>query len=46
MIPAQEGWRLSEEASRKALALDDRLAEAHCALASKMMYLRLELVRR
>jgi TolB-like protein/DNA-binding winged helix-turn-helix (wHTH) protein len=37
-IPAQEGWRKSEEASRKALALDDRLAEAHCSLASKMMF--------
>jgi len=37
-IPAQDGWRKSEEASRKALALDDRLAEAHCSLASKMMY--------
>jgi TolB-like protein/DNA-binding winged helix-turn-helix (wHTH) protein len=38
LIPAEEGWRKSEEASRKALALDDRLAEAHCSLASKMMY--------
>jgi TolB-like protein/DNA-binding winged helix-turn-helix (wHTH) protein/tetratricopeptide (TPR) repeat protein len=38
LIPAQEGWRKSEEASRKALALDDRLAEAHCSLASKMMF--------
>ena len=37
-IPAEEGWRKSEEASRKALALDDRLAEAHCSLASKMMF--------
>jgi TolB-like protein/DNA-binding winged helix-turn-helix (wHTH) protein len=37
-IPAQDGWRKSEEASRKALALDDRLAEAHCSLASKMMF--------
>jgi TolB-like protein/DNA-binding winged helix-turn-helix (wHTH) protein len=38
VIPAEEGWRKSEEASREALALDDRLAEAHCSLASKMMY--------
>jgi adenylate cyclase len=38
LIPAEEGWRKSEEAFRKALALDDRLAEAHCALAAKMMY--------
>jgi TolB-like protein/DNA-binding winged helix-turn-helix (wHTH) protein/tetratricopeptide (TPR) repeat protein len=38
VMPAAEGWRKSEEASRKALALDDRLAEAHCSLASKMMY--------
>ena len=38
VMPAEEGWRKSEEASRKALALDDRLAEAHCSLASKMMY--------
>jgi TolB-like protein/DNA-binding winged helix-turn-helix (wHTH) protein/tetratricopeptide (TPR) repeat protein len=37
-IPAKDGWRKSEEASRKALALDDRLAEAHCSLASKMMF--------
>jgi TolB-like protein/DNA-binding winged helix-turn-helix (wHTH) protein/tetratricopeptide (TPR) repeat protein len=37
VIPAEDGWRKSEEASRKALALDDRLAEAHCSLASKMM---------
>ena len=33
-MPAEEGWRKSEEASRKALALDDRLAEAHCAAGS------------
>lgn len=38
VIPVAEGWSKSEEASRKALALDDRLAEAHCSLASKMMY--------
>ena len=38
VMPAEEGWQKSEEASRKALALDDRLAEAHCSLASKMMY--------
>jgi TolB-like protein/DNA-binding winged helix-turn-helix (wHTH) protein len=38
VIPAEDGWRESEEASRKALALDDRLAEAHCSLASKMMF--------
>jgi TolB-like protein/DNA-binding winged helix-turn-helix (wHTH) protein/tetratricopeptide (TPR) repeat protein len=37
-MPAAEGWRKSEEASRKALFIDDRLAEAHCSLASKMMY--------
>jgi len=37
-IPAEDGWRKSEEATRKALALDDRLAEAHCSLASKMMF--------
>jgi TolB-like protein/DNA-binding winged helix-turn-helix (wHTH) protein/tetratricopeptide (TPR) repeat protein len=37
-MPAEEGWRKSEEVSRKALALDDRLAEAHCSLASKMMF--------
>jgi TolB-like protein/DNA-binding winged helix-turn-helix (wHTH) protein len=37
-MPAEEGWRKSEEASRKALALDDRLAEAHCSLGSKMMF--------
>jgi TolB-like protein/DNA-binding winged helix-turn-helix (wHTH) protein len=38
MIPAKEGWRQSEEASRKALALDPGLAEAHFALASKMLF--------
>jgi TolB-like protein/DNA-binding winged helix-turn-helix (wHTH) protein len=37
-IPVKEGWRQSEEASRKALALDSGLAEAHCALASKMIF--------
>jgi TolB-like protein/DNA-binding winged helix-turn-helix (wHTH) protein len=37
-MPAEEGWRKSEEASKKALALDDRLADAHCSLAAKMMY--------
>ena len=37
LIPVEEGWRKSEVASRKALALDDRLAEAHCSLAAKMM---------
>jgi TolB-like protein/DNA-binding winged helix-turn-helix (wHTH) protein len=37
LIPAEEGWRKSEEASRKALALDDRLAGAHGSLAAKMM---------
>jgi TolB-like protein/DNA-binding winged helix-turn-helix (wHTH) protein len=36
LMPAEEGWRKSEQASKKALALDDRLAEAHCSLASKM----------
>jgi TolB-like protein/DNA-binding winged helix-turn-helix (wHTH) protein len=38
MIPVKEGWRQSEEASRKALALDPGLAEAHCSLASKMLF--------
>jgi len=38
LIPVKEGWRQSEEASRKALALDSGLAEAHCALASKMLF--------
>jgi len=37
-IPVKEGWRQSEEASRKALALDSGLAEAHCSLASKMLF--------
>lgn len=37
-LPSTEGWRLSEEASRKALALDQDLAEAHCSLATKMLY--------
>ena len=37
-MPSEEGWRKSEEASRKALALDDRLADAHCSLASKLMF--------
>ena len=38
LIPVKEGWRQSEEASRKALALDSGLAEAHCSLASKMLF--------
>jgi TolB-like protein/DNA-binding winged helix-turn-helix (wHTH) protein len=38
LIPVKEGWRQSEEASRKALALDASLAEAHCSLASKMIF--------
>jgi TolB-like protein/DNA-binding winged helix-turn-helix (wHTH) protein len=38
LIPVNEGWRQSEEASRKALALDSGLAEAHCSLASKMLF--------
>jgi TolB-like protein/DNA-binding winged helix-turn-helix (wHTH) protein len=38
LIPVKEGWRQSEEASRKALALDPGLAEAHCSLASKMIF--------
>jgi TolB-like protein/DNA-binding winged helix-turn-helix (wHTH) protein len=37
-IPAAEGWKLSEDASRKALALDQTSAEAHCALATKMIF--------
>jgi tetratricopeptide (TPR) repeat protein len=37
-LPPTEGWRLSEDASRKALALDESLAEAHCSLATKMLY--------
>jgi TolB-like protein/DNA-binding winged helix-turn-helix (wHTH) protein/tetratricopeptide (TPR) repeat protein len=37
-MPVEDGWLKSEEASRKALALDGRLAEAHCSLASKMMF--------
>ena len=37
-IPVKEGWRQSEEASRKALALDSGLAEAHFSLASKMLF--------
>ena len=38
LIPVKEGWRQSEEASRKALALDSGLAEAHFSLASKMLF--------
>jgi TolB-like protein/DNA-binding winged helix-turn-helix (wHTH) protein len=38
LIPVKEGWRQSEEASQKALALDSGLAEAHCSLASKMLF--------
>ena len=37
IIPPADGWKLSEEASRKALSLDESLAEAHCALATKLM---------
>ena len=38
VLPAAEGWRLCEEAARKALALDETLPEAHLALATKMMF--------
>jgi len=38
IIPVADGWKLSEEASRKALSLDESLAEAHCALATKLMF--------
>jgi TolB-like protein/DNA-binding winged helix-turn-helix (wHTH) protein/tetratricopeptide (TPR) repeat protein len=38
LLPPPEGWRLSEEAARKALALDETLAEAHLSLATKMMF--------
>ena len=37
-MPVAEGWRLSEEASRRALLLDGSMAEAHCSLASKLLY--------
>jgi len=37
IIPPADGWKLSEEASRKALSIDASLAEAHCALATKLM---------
>src|SRR6202142_429555 len=37
IIPPADGWKLSEEASRRALSLDESLAEAHCALATKLM---------
>jgi TolB-like protein/DNA-binding winged helix-turn-helix (wHTH) protein len=37
-LPPPEGWRLCEEAARKALALDETLAEAHLALATKLMF--------
>jgi TolB-like protein/DNA-binding winged helix-turn-helix (wHTH) protein len=37
-IAAKDGWKLSEEAARKALALDECSAEAHSALASKLMF--------
>ena len=38
LLPPAEGWRLSEEAARKALALDETLAEAHLSLATKLMF--------
>jgi TolB-like protein/DNA-binding winged helix-turn-helix (wHTH) protein len=38
LIAPKDGWKLSEEAARKALALDECSAEAHSALASKMMF--------
>jgi TolB-like protein/DNA-binding winged helix-turn-helix (wHTH) protein len=37
-IAAKDGWKLSEEAARKALALDVCSAEAHSALATKLMF--------
>src|SRR6202167_4668633 len=38
LIPVKEGWRQSEEASRKALALDSGLAGAPSSLAQKMFF--------
>jgi TolB-like protein/DNA-binding winged helix-turn-helix (wHTH) protein len=37
-IAAKDGWKLSEESAKKALALDECSAEAHSALATKLMF--------
>jgi TolB-like protein/DNA-binding winged helix-turn-helix (wHTH) protein len=37
-LAPNDGWKLSEEAARKALALDESSAGAHHALATKLMY--------
>jgi TolB-like protein/DNA-binding winged helix-turn-helix (wHTH) protein len=38
LMAPKDGWKLSEDAARKALALDECSAEAHSALASKLMF--------
>lgn len=38
IMAPKDGWKLSEEAARKALALDECSAEAHSALATKLMF--------
>ncbi len=37
-LPVADNWKLSEQAARKALSLDDSLADAHFALATKLMF--------
>ena len=38
VIVPKDGWKLCEETAQKALALDPSSAEAHLALATKLMY--------
>src|ERR1700722_7872393 len=37
-LPVADNWILSEQAARKALSLDDSLADAHFALATKLIF--------
>jgi TolB-like protein/DNA-binding winged helix-turn-helix (wHTH) protein len=37
-LPVADNWKLSEQAARKALSLDDSVADAHFALATKLMF--------
>jgi TolB-like protein/DNA-binding winged helix-turn-helix (wHTH) protein len=37
-LPVADNWKLSEQAARKALSLDDSVADAHFALATKLVF--------
>ena len=37
-LPVADNWKLSEQSAKKALSLDDSVADAHFALAAKRMF--------